>query len=319
MLRAKRLVRTAALLLPLVAAHGAPVLHLRPETVVTSHDVRMADLVETEGLPEVETRRLQAQVVGRAPQLDQVLEIRRGTVQRLLATSGTVGVLHGPAVLKVRRQAQTVEASALCQPAVAAVQERGRTLPATVTLDVRCGDGVLPARVGSGALEVRVRPEGLELLDGVQQVVVELAVDGRMERVVRVPIEVSLQAVQWCAAEAIASGEPVVEGRFQLCRRPIRSTEQLRAAGRALPAGRLKRALRAGEAVSIADVADPDMQLRGDTVTVMLHSGVLAIESRGELSRDARIGDTVRVQLRRGEWVEGRLAAAKLVEVEEQQ
>jgi flagella basal body P-ring formation protein FlgA len=90
-------------------------------------------------------------------------------------------------------------------------------------------------------------------------------------------------------------------------------------AGRPLPSGRLARAIRAGDALSSADIAETGVQLRGDIVTVQYRVGALVLESSGELSQNAHVGESVRVRLRgSGDSLVGRLASARLVEVGDQ-
>ena len=158
------------------------------------------------------------------------------------------------------------------------------------------------------------------MLDGLQDVALELRVDERTYRHVRLPVRVTLETPQWCAQEALVAGQALVPQHYVPCMRPLRHADQWALAGQLLPGGRLKRALRPGELLMARDVADGEMRLRGDAVTVVLRAGAFTLESLGRLGQDARVGDTVNVQLQgSAQSVIGRLAAAQLVEVESNQ
>jgi len=305
-----------ALSTPVGFARTADPLPLRAQAQIAAGEVRLADLVEVERLTETEARDLQRQVVGLAPLPGQVQEIRRPVVQRLVVAAGVERQLVGAVVVKVMRASRTVDGSMLCEAAVRHVQAAASRLPPAVDFGVRCAEDVAGVEVGGGPLDLQVQPDSIELFDGRRTVLLDLRVGSRVERIVRVPLELTVQAQQWCATQPLAGGEPVVDAKFDVCRRPVTRPQQLRTAGLPLPTGRLKRALRSGETLSPDDVADAALQMRGDPVTVVFRSGALAIESPGQLGQDARIGDTVRVRLRQGESVEGRLASAGWVEVE---
>lgn len=295
-----------------------PQLTLRAQALATSHELRLGDLVTVDALPPEQAKQLANVRLGIAPALGQVLEIERGTVQRLAAAAGVGVALDGAPIVKVRREAQQVEAATLCDAALTGLRRHAASQLVGLDFSAECVNGLGATEVGSGQLTVQARTSEADILDGRRQVAVELGVGGRVERTVRVPVDVSLQAMQWCAKESIAAGESMLASHFSACRRPVRSATQARQAGQPLPAGRLRRALRAGDLLAMADVADVETQMRGDAVSVMYRAGTLAVESRGELSQDARVGDVVRVHLRTGEWVTGRLAAARQVEIEEQ-
>lgn len=211
---------------------------------------------------------------------------------------------------------QRIALPSLCEPAREAAIAAAGTLPQGARLDVRCEAGHAAVELPAGRLQVHAdridRP-----LDGLHDVTLELRVDDRLQRRVRMPVRVTLEAPQWCAQEALAVGQPTAPRQFAPCLRPLRHTSQWTLAGQALPAGRLKRALRPGELLMARDVADGDLRLRGDAVTVVLRAGSITLESPGRLSQDARVGDTVSVSVQgSAQPVSGRLAAAQLVEVE---
>ncbi len=220
--------------------------------------------------------------------------------------------LHAVAAPPVQRIAQ----AALCEPARDAVRKAVGTLPKGTRLDVQCEGRSAAIDMPPGRLQVRANGIA-KPLDGLHDVTLELWVDDRRQRLVRMPVRVALEAPQWCAQEALAAGQPMAPRQFTSCVRPLRHADQWTLAGQPLPSGRLKRALRPGDVLMPRDVADGDLRLRGDTVTVMLRAGVVTLESPGRLSQDARVGDIVSVHLQgSAQPVSGRLAAAHLVEVE---
>jgi flagella basal body P-ring formation protein FlgA len=260
--------------------------------------------------------------VAAAPLVGQTLRIERGRLQRLVAQWGVPEASvqwSGAAFIEVRKETQQIDAATLCRTATDALRRAAVALPNTVELDLRCEYVAAAIPVSRGLSEPRAQSEGLKLLDGLQNVVVSIDVAQRRERVANVPVRVTLEAPMWCAGESLASGQPIAASKFVVCKRPVQRAEQWAMAGQALPGGRLKRALRAGELLAAADVAGGDVQLRGDAVTVVYQAGGLMLETAGELGQDARVGEAVQVRLRNGGApISGRLAAVRRVDIEGQ-
>jgi len=299
---------------------ASPQLELRARVVVRSGDVRLGDLLSIRGIAGDQVAVLNGRVVAAAPLLGQTLRIDRGRLQQQLAQWGiATPQWRGASWTDVQRESQRIEGHALCAAAAEALRVAGSGLPAGSAFDVQCVAGIGGVETGSGATVLQADPAAVSLLDGPQSVAVDVRVDQRVERTVRVPVTVSLRVGQWCAHDSIAAGQPLDPARFAVCMQPLRRSAQLALAGRPLPSGRLARAIRAGDALSSADIAETGVQLRGDIVTVQYRVGALVLESPGELSQNAHVGESVRVRLRgSGDSLVGRLASARLVEVGDQ-
>lgn len=295
---------------------------LRSQVSVGSGDVLLSDLVSVQDAGNQSTRALMNRTVAGAPLVGQTLRIERGRLERLVAQWGAPdGTVRwsGAALVEVRQETQQVDAATLCRSATDALRQAAGALPGSVELGLRCEYAAAAIPVSRGPVEVRVQSESLRLLDGLQEVVVLLEVAQRRERVVRVPVRVTLEASMWCAGEGLASGQVIAASKFVVCKRPVQRADQWTTAGQALPGGRLKRALRAGELLAAADVAGGDVQLRGDAVTVVYQAAGLTLETAGELSQNARVGEAVQVRLRTGGApIVGRLAAVRRVDIEGQ-
>ena len=102
-------------------AAGVP-LTMRAQATAISHELLLGDVLALDTLPASQAQRLASLRLGPAPMVGQVVEIERGAVQRLVAAAGFGVSLGGPAVVKVRREAQRVEATTLCEAALEAFQ-----------------------------------------------------------------------------------------------------------------------------------------------------------------------------------------------------
>lgn len=212
---------------------------------------------------------------------------------------------------------EAVQPAALCRAAVDSLRSAHRGLPVETRLDARCDANVprVEFRAG-GRLELRAQARDRALLDGWRTVDVEVLVDARVEKVVRVPVQLTIEVPQWCARESVMGGQPTTEQRFAPCARPLRSVDQLQLADGRLPSGRVIRAMRAGDTLVPNNLAEETVALRGDPVTVLYRSGAIALESTGELVHDGRIGEEVHVRLRGStEPLVGRLSSARQVDI----
>lgn len=311
-----RLVVSSSVLLALVGAGdacaGAREVALRPAASVAGDRVTLGDVAVLEG---ADAAGLAALPVAPAPRVGQVLALARSQVQAALPAGWrAVGV----ASVRVQRAEQDVAAARLCDVALAGARERLSTAAPGTRADVACLDArVPPLRVPAGALALRADAAVFAVADGAQALRVEVRIDGRVERGVSVPLRVDLSGTRWCANAALPEGTPLSAASFARCERPVRRADELALSAQPLPAGRLRRALRAGDALVDADVAAPDEALAGDPVTVRLRDGALELESAGVLVQAARIGARVYVRTAASATpVVGTLTDRRVVELE---
>lgn len=303
------------------AAGPRPVLELREEAVVAHAEVQLGELAVLRGLPEEEVRRMMSLPIAPAPRLGQMATLGQRQVLRILHDrSNLAWTAAGAPAVKVRRATQDLPWASLCEAASASFQPRLADLPFGAQSELRCNsDKLPPMQLPAGAVDLRVRDADAPVADGMQDRAVDVLVDGRLERTVRVMFQLSLQAPQWCARSAQPAGAAIDAATFATCMAPVRRPEQLAGVGQPMPVGRLKRALRAGEPLKADDIVSLDAALSGEAVTVRYRAGSLELQSPGVLARDAKPGEQAWVRLPQGgQPVAGRLVAAHVVEMEVQ-
>jgi hypothetical protein len=156
-------------------------------------------------------------------------------------------------------------------------------------------------------------------MNGLQRIPVDLFIDGRPQRRLGATLDVHLAALQWCADASLAEGTSLDGTLFARCWQPPPRSRELIGTEAQVPAGRLRHALRAGEALLANNVAPPGTALAGDQVAVRCRQGAVELEARGELEQDAHVGDAVRVRVRQADRpAVGRLVAPRIVELESQ-
>jgi hypothetical protein len=234
--------------------------------------------------------------------------------------AGKAWVPGGARVAKVSGAVQEVQWATVCEAAAAPLLSRLSTLPPETRHELRCVSEKRPAvQLPAGAVELKARLEGMSLVDGMRDQSVDVVLDGRLERSLRVTFQLTLFAKQWCAQSALPAGTAIDAQGFSICLVPVRHPDQLASVGLPLPPGRLGRALRANEALRDRDILSPDSGLSGEAVVVRYRAGALELESPGTLTRDTRPGELAWVRLSKGgEPVAGRLVAAHVVEMEVQ-
>jgi hypothetical protein len=302
------------------AAQAAPAPHalsLRPVATAQGNRIVLEELAVPEP-GSVGAFKLVAQwVVGKAPRPGQHMIVSRAQLQAVLGPSWLV---RGAAAASVSRASQEITAQRLCQVASEAAELRLNEMGASFQHQVNCR-AALSAPIVAPAGNIQLRPDVAlwRPSNGLQSMPLDLIVDGRMERQVRVGLDVRLSAWQWCAVEPEAEGTPLADARLRRCLQVPPGPDKLVAADAPLPAGRLRRALSAGQALVTLDIAAPDAALAGDPVDVHYRNGAFELEAPGELEQDARVGQEVRVRVSQASRPAiGRLVAPHIVELESQ-
>jgi len=291
------------------ACAGARELALRGTATVAAGTVTLGDVAVTDDASLV------ARPVAPAPRVGQALTLTRAQVLAALPAGWHAS---GAAAVRVERAAQDVAAAQLCGVALAGAGTRLEAAAPGARAAVTCLDARLPPlRVPAGTLAMQADEPSLAIVDGAQALRVEIRIDGRLERSVGVPLRIDLGVTRWCAAAALAEGTPLAAASFERCDRPVRHAEELAWVRQPLPAGRLRRALRAGDPLADADVSAPEEALAGDAVTVRLRNGAFELESAGVLVQSARIGARVHVRTAASaQPVAGTLTDRRVVELE---
>ena len=311
-----RLATTSSALLALLGAGDACAaareIALRDAATVAGDVVTIGDVAARDVALDAAVAALP---VAPAPRVGQRVVLTRAQVQAALP-AGWRAV--GGATLRVARAAQDVAAAPLCDAALAGARARLDAAAPGARAGVTCLDArVPPLRVPAGALALQPDTPAFAPVDGAQALRVDVRIDGRLERSVSVPLRVDLAVPRWCASAALPQGSPLAAASFVRCDRPVRRADDLALGGQPLPAGRLQRALHAGEVLVAADVAAPEEALAGDPVTVRLHDGAFELESAGVLVQSARVGARVHVRTAASAApVVGTLTDRRVVELE---
>ena len=278
------------------APHNAHVVVLRDAAAVADGKVTLGDVADLAAPDSMQADRLAALLVAPAPQVGQVLVLARSQVQAALPAGWRVA---GAAAVRVERSTQDIVPARLCEVALAGARARLEAAAPELPAGIACLDDHLPPlRVPAGVLSMHADTPGFALVDGAQGLRVEVRIDGRLERAVSVPLRLELEVVRWCATAPLPEGTPLDAESFGLCRRPVRHAEELALDQEPLPAGRLRRAMHAGQALASADVSLQQEALAGDQVTVRLRNGAFELESAGVLVQSARVGSRVHVRTR---------------------
>lgn len=207
--------------------------------------------------------------------------------------------------------AAPAQADRLCQTARSAVAqfaaERGWQA------EVRCRGTAGPAVAAGAVLQAIDPPPGGMLRSGPATWAVRVQRPGAAAYVQRVPLSIAWTAPAWVSRRDLAPGAPLREDDVDLQAR--RWPDGVPVDDAPL-AGRLRRAVRAGDIVTGAHLLPPDALVRGDQVTAVLAEGAMEIRMPAQLLAPARVGERARVQVAgRPAALEGLLADAQTVKV----
>jgi flagella basal body P-ring formation protein FlgA len=161
-----------------------------------------------------------------------------------------------------------------------------------------------------------VRPLSREALPGARVTVwVDVAVGRHFERSVAVDYRVQAFRTGWVAAEELGRGQDLDATRLRQA--------QVDVAGLASPLWtdapdnlRLRRGVRAGQALTVLDAEVRPWVARGQVVEVFSSVGDLAVQAQGEALQDGRAGQDVLVRIASSRApVIGRVLKPGLVEI----
>jgi flagellar basal body P-ring formation protein FlgA len=306
---------------------AAPIrIALRPQVEVDHTLVVLADVLDDSARKLPELQDLLSLSLGRIPadgdavQLDRDtlarwIHIRSGLPANRIAWSGapTSRIHRVTAMVSGERIAQLA-----CERVRAALQRNG------LRVDVAASQVPADVAVPTGALELKLRepagapssvpgrtPSAAEPIPKHQSVWVDAWVDGRFVRTVPVVLEVSAYAPAYVAARDLPAGVSIDGARPASTQFAVREVDwsgrhalpmavgSAAVAGSALPPApaTLRRAVRAGDALSGADLNPAPLVARGDLATLHAYQGAIELESRVEVLQDGGPGQLVRVRL----------------------
>lgn len=178
------------------------------------------------------------------------------------------------------------------------------------TLEVQCG--LTPSSELDSSRTWRLRGPLPPLISGSARVSLEST--DSSHHVVAVPVRLTVTSSVWKTIMAVPEDHPVqadwltqTEFQWPVGVVPIEITNTP-------PSGRARRPLSVGDTVWPHHLISFDQAHRGGSVTLQLRQGPLSIERLGILMADARVGQTVRVQIKgQRDVVEGLLASPQMV------
>lgn len=184
--------------------------------------------------------------------------------------------------------------------------------------EVRCRAAAGAPLAAGTVLHALDLPSGVALRSGPTTWAVRVQTPHAAAYVQRVPLTVAWQAPAWVARRELAAGALLQAEDFEL--QTLRWPDGLpvnAASAESPPGGRLRRAVRAGELLSAAQLLPAGALVRGDHVTAVLSEGAMEIRMPAQLLASARVGERARVQVQgRPVALEGRLADAQTLKVD---
>ncbi|MBX6426896.1 MAG: flagellar basal body P-ring formation protein FlgA [Variibacter sp.] len=294
MLRALLLVALLALAGPRPAAAAGdpppPAPSLKADATVTSDIVRIGDLVENAG----EAANVP---IFRAPDLGQTGTVRTGQVLDAIRRHGLVAVeTHGLTEVTVTRRAREIGLEEIESRIVAALAQRYGLGPAS-DLAVTFDRDAHPLLVDPAAGEPRVLSASYDRYSG--RFDVTFVVPGRggaARQKARYVGTLAETAEVPTLARPLARGDVVRPGDVRLERQPkanirpgtLTSLDQI--VGLAA-----RHALRAGQALSAADLMKPELVVKNEAVTITYERPGMVLSLRGKALESGAEGDVVTV------------------------
>ena len=266
---------------------AAPV--LRAKVAVASEVVRIGDLVDNAGA-------LSQIAIYRAPDLGTTGSLPVAQVLNALRARGVIGVdTKDIKQITVTRLARTVESKDIERAVAQAIEHRGGLGDAAnlnLTFDRDLADVRLDASNTGAMLATSVR---YEPRNGRFDVTFQIANDDGNPTQLRFTgsaietVEVAVLTRSVERADILKSGDVAVE------RRPRAEIGSDAAAREQAVGMQMRRPIRAGSALRVADLAKPDLVQRDQAVTVIFQTAGLYLTTRGKALDNGTEGDVVSV------------------------
>jgi len=157
--------------------------------------------------------------------------------------------------------------------------------------------GIKSAEISAPGESFRLAPKGLTIGRRNVFAPVEVIRDGKAVRSLSVPAVVHISATAVTAARKIASGEMITEQDMRESR--IETTDigvVLLRDPKEIEGKIARRAFAAGDLLTLEAFTDPLLVRRGDTVSLRLERGGIALTSSGRAEENGRLGEVIRVK-----------------------
>lgn len=275
-----------------------PVVEVAAESLAQRDRLVLGDVAEVRASAAEMTARLRAVALGYAPNIGTVREITRERIALAITAAGFVEgtvQLASPAVVLVRRAAQTVDATLVREEIERVTVSELNASGATARLSRLDLPPVIEAP--SGEIEIRATANTVRDLFSPFTVFVELRQEGRVVKRFNATAQVEAFASVFVAAREIAANTRLRPEHFKSevkrLERPLSNyvTDPERLRGMAA-----RRDFSRGEAITTEAISSEIVVHPGDPVRIIGQSGLLQIMVSGEARAAGRIGDRIQVK-----------------------
>ena len=159
-----------------------------------------------------------------------------------------------------------------------------------------------PALPGKGSGDapgaLRLSVHGIRWISGPSRLDLESVAPNGRTTAAAIQVQMTLGSMAWLARHNVQGGEIVRADDFEWAQFVWPRGTALKQAPVALPAGRLRHALRVADRLDESNLARQDQRLQGDDVTVLWRGKGIALEAPATLVADASVGGRARVQVK---------------------
>jgi flagella basal body P-ring formation protein FlgA len=289
------------------AIEDAPVtIKLFERVDIRSEQVTLGDVAHITTRDLATLRLLLALSLGRTPRGGEVTSVSRARLQDWVRRSTRLNAADidwaGADEVVIRQPLQTITSEQLNSVAREALSTWLSTKVRHSQINVAHAPPAIDVPEGNVRLQARPLPAGLSPATRMA-VWVEVWSANRFLRVVPVTFQVTAQRDAWVARRDLNAGEllssEMLERReIDVTLQPSVALEMVVDQTDKLPSGRrLRRSLRAGQALDAASAETVPAVNRGDWALLRLYTGTVVVEARVEVMQDGRPGQTVRVRM----------------------
>ncbi|HSV34278.1 MAG TPA: flagellar basal body P-ring formation chaperone FlgA [Ramlibacter sp.] len=285
---------------------AAPVqIELRPQVVAPQRQVRLGDVAYLRTSDLAAIQRLVNLPLGQAPRPGQQSVLERDVLARWVRSQTGIAadavIWHGAERSRVTADVQVIPAARIADAARAALAQW--LAARTVRFDLEGTGSLQDLSLPAGAVEFSVRALPAGAQPSTRMVMwVDVRVDGHFVRSVPATFLVEAYGEAWVARSSVAPSAVLAPAMLE------RKTVNIAAQPAALAAGgsadalvsgdvSSRRTIKAGEALTGANVARVAAVSRGEWVTLLLKAGTMRMESRAEALQAGEVGQRVRVRV----------------------
>lgn len=270
---------------------------------VGQSDVRLGDVASLGSRDPVLLRRLMDLPLGRAPRAGQSFVLERDVLARWVRShAGLQGeqiTWQGAAFTDISLRSRDIPGDDIVACADKALrQQLGSQLPAGSRIELQPVAVPHDLAVADESVELSPRPMGAATLAPRMTAWVDIGAAGKVQRSVAVVFEVAVYGPVVVAARDIPAGASLLAGDVEVREQNLaRAAAAQRSPARGFSDGqRLRRPIRAGEALTAAHTETIPDVVRGSWAVLEARQAGLNVQSRAEVLQDGRAGQMVQVK-----------------------